>query len=172
MPERQLVLVVESIVEPNIVFALILRIVAVQDDVVRALTETGCRERKRIQHRHSYRTQAVRWNDVAGEGLSGCGIHDYPNAGESVVWIEQLAEVPVRILAVGTAAVFVETWKKFTHSWAPKKNSLSFSFPKGIGPPTEYAYCLKSNGAGPLFSNELGLRLRAQVFACNLSSRR
>jgi hypothetical protein len=39
--------------------------------------------------------------------------------------------------SVGTVAVLVATWKKSTHSCAPKKNSLSSSSPIGIGPPSE-----------------------------------
>ena len=42
----------------------------------------------------------------------------------------------------------------------------------GTGPPKEYPYCLYLNGAGPLFSMALGLRLRAHVLACSLSDRR
>ena len=41
---------------------------------------------------------------------------------------------PARIAAVGTVTFRVSTWKKSTHSCAPKKNSFSFKAP-GIGPP-------------------------------------
>ncbi len=44
---------------------------------------------------------------------------------------------PRRIASVGTVAVFVATWKKSTHSCAPKKNSLSLNISPGIGPPNE-----------------------------------
>ncbi len=44
-------------------------------------------------------------------------------------------KLPCRISAVGTVAVLVETWKKLTHSCAPKKNSLSLNRSPGIGPP-------------------------------------
>ena len=42
---------------------------------------------------------------------------------------------PLRIAAVGTVTLLVCTWKKLTHSWAPKKNSLSLNIEPGTGPP-------------------------------------
>ena len=39
--------------------------------------------------------------------------------------------------SVGTVMIAVETWKKFTHSCAPKKNSLSLNVAPGMGPPNE-----------------------------------
>ena len=48
---------------------------------------------------------------------------------------------PVRIFAVGTVAVFVDTWNWCAHSWAAKKKNLSLKTSPGTGPPNEYPYC-------------------------------
>src|SRR6478735_8229342 len=44
---------------------------------------------------------------------------------------------PRRIFSVGTVAVLVWVWKKLTHSWAAKKNSLFLKASPGTGPPNE-----------------------------------
>src|SRR6185295_2009335 len=56
--------VVESVVEPDRVLALILWILAALTQVCRALTEPRGRRRKRVQECDAVRRQTVRWNDV------------------------------------------------------------------------------------------------------------
>ena len=76
---------------------------------------------------------------LPGNGWPVSGIVDDARAGEEpVARVEQLAEVAAAASPlVGTVMSAVCSWKKFTHSCAPKKNSLSLNMPTGIGPPNE-----------------------------------
>ena len=59
------------------------------------------------------------------------------NSSQAALVLAVSLKSPRRIASVGTVAVLVATWKKFTHSCAPKKNSLSRKISPGTGPPTE-----------------------------------
>ena len=61
----------------------------------------------------------------AGRGENGRSRDCYGKAGE---------DITLRF-PVGTVITAVDTWKKSTHSCAPKKKNLSFSGPTGTGPP-------------------------------------
>jgi hypothetical protein len=74
---------------------------------------------------------------LPGNAWPVCGSSTLITRPNWLLAVSSSLKSPRRIASVGTVAVLVFTWKKLTHSCAPKKNSLSLNIPTGIGPPKE-----------------------------------
>ena len=92
--ERELVAVIEAVVEPDVVLPLILRVLAVEDRVGGAQLIAGRRQRVGIEQRDPVRRELTRRNDVARERLAGERVGERHRAAEELVRrVQELAEV-------------------------------------------------------------------------------
>ena len=82
--------------------------------------------------------------EVGGDLLEGGdeALRFFTEPKNGLLGFSSSLKLPWRISAVGTVTLTVCTWKKLTHSCAPKKNNRSLNIWPGTGLPNEYPYCL------------------------------